>query len=98
MPGANCRAKAAALLATGRSQPKTGARPGDGQSLKRPAALSVLPLNWPAAEPGAGLDTTPGGWLAGVDDHKAARNLIEAHTIFWTASTLASSMISNGPG
>src|SRR5450759_2364185 len=76
--GADCRAEAAALLATGRGQPKASARPGDGQSLKRPAALSALPLNWPAAEPGAGLDTTPGGWLAGVDDHKAARNLIEA--------------------
>ena len=74
----NCRAEAAALLATGRRQPKAGARPGDGQSLKRPAALSALPLNWPAAEPGAGLDTTPGGWLAGVDDDKAARDLIEA--------------------
>src|SRR5450756_281804 len=86
----NCRAEAAALLATGCGQPKAGARPGDGQSLKRPAALSALPLNWLAAEPGAGLDTIPGGWLAGVDDDKAARDLIE---IFWTASTLASSTI-----
>ena len=78
MPGADCRAEDAALLATGRDQPKAGARPGDGQSLKRPAALSALPLNWPAAEPRAGLDTTPGGWLAGVDDDKAAKDLIEA--------------------
>jgi len=78
VPGADCRAEDAALLATGRDQPKAGARPGDGQSLKRPAALSALPLNWPAAEPRAGLDTTPGGWLAGVDDDKAARDLIEA--------------------
>ena len=97
MPGADCRAEAAALLATGRGQPKAGARLGDGQSLKRPAALSALPLNWPAAEPGAGLDTTPGTIhdprrLAGVATTQDVRAVASTKALLARGRTLRPSL------
>ena len=93
----NCRAEAAALLATGRGQPKAGARLGDGQSLKRPAALSALPLNWPAAEPGAGLDTTPGTIhdprrLAGVATTQDVRAVASTKALLARGRTLRPSL------